>query len=1789
MKLPELYEKLEELFTIDEYRSIVSALSIDPIAWSAINDKVFLDNFIQHYGNQKEAWTIAGVLLFPLGVNVERARLYINGEDHLINDSDVDNIPSVVVYTKAMRGELTPYLASEAGMLTLELIKSLAEYQTVSKLLERVLSHSDISIDENRIARIWKTAFAGLFDLIPNRHEFLLALLKSKRNTAANEIYVHALLANQLDDTQIVDLVSHSLIDADVTTQVTIIRALYQSRYRKAVKSIAGTVVNKSVYLLNETLSKDFERPVSSDVLNDITRYKAIGDLYHLADESQMAFGMYQLVEKLTKQFLDGVSILTSEIGEVNSDNSSDELSQIVESHYDRQLKIAASSVYVENKNDAIKDIEPTQPGETLQHLANAEYIKDSIVTNPYRLKNSLISAYVSKLKIDKLPDGYFEYSNPVTQLIPVEPEPAMKLLEAEIEKEKYQNALDIAYQVHIYHPNNLDVIRKIAWLHDKTKNHHQAVNFLQKITSLNSGTIDDYLNLGRSNNALGDLQKAKGAFSKAVQLNGDCGLAYAYLGKVYSDLGDDDLAEINLKHSVTIAPFEEQTWLLLANYYDQNGNHEELLATLRSAVISIPKSQSIKLDLAEFLINSGDTDEGTKIFREAIISEPDSKELVKRAAGLVNSSLINIDLTDYIVKAYDRWPNDIEILTLYAKNQNDAGNLQKAINVLVNCHSEQFTPEFVNVAVSQLMGIWLQDTSFTSAFNDFSDRLEKHIVSEIEADCENADYELDLADLRLIKGDNDGAESLYFTLVNHLDDHLAYMSWRVHRGLAIFAAKSGNIDGALAALNTSLQSKPDESTLHLLNAKINFQGRRFYEAYKASERLLDITHNSSDTLNWVLKQMADAKQYDRAIDLLTRALGQSPNDLDLNLKLVTFHIQSGAYKAAAKLLSSLVPVYFEDQEALKNISYCYHEMRDEHRALEIYQQAINNNQTLASDESFVYGYLLFVNEKYSDAHDVIERARKSYPGEKIFIKLLAEIAVSQNEYEVCLENIDQLSASEIQITAIPQSIILQQIAQKIVYNEHLKLFTEPIGLVYRRLKCHLLLKHYKELRQITEDELKNYPDDLVLLNYLTYTDTVDNKFESLASYEVINDLGKSLSTNGTESGSLAEILVRKILVETRTKGLSQLAKSILLLRKIESASPYSRLIAIWEDSESQEKQATPEIINHLVDGSLGTIPQNSQNDLAQKLTLAPDFSLELRTEIVTRILCSAFRWNDALQYLSATQARLEHQAVVERLRIDILKDWYYMRHVAEECNVSSERLNSYQIAPRFKSELLENLKSEDLPGTETKFGLLNWLTASTFDHRSIISPEIENVISKTNDKILHVFYLYQKHKYAQALDRLPADYSDPISVMIRSLIASKLDLPETLTSSQSALQGFHSNPIALYLLSSIKQNLGNPEDALQLLVQAIEIWPGENYWIDRAINLAVSMGDTYTERAILELCTSFTSGSSEQINRLSELYLGEGKGEKALSLLERHVADYPNDVDSWLHLAQVIEQSGDLNSVIIVVKRALGKNPDSQKLSNTYGKYLYLSKDYSNAESICKQSIQRNPDDITPRFILIDTYIAVNKYQEADHQLNQITAKAIKDDSVLSYYVHLLIMVRGVQIARSVLNSYLEGKGIEFSDAINIATAEVEFYEGDLDSAEQHALKAFSSDNTNDKLIGLLGKINRKLGNLDQAVNFFSKSINSVQPELDYFLEFGQTYIDRREQKKALEIYKQAIFHYPERPEAYYKAAQVFREFKDYLSAEMMLRKAAKIAPNDLNIHRQLGAIIALNLVHNN
>jgi Flp pilus assembly protein TadD len=64
--------------------------------------------------------------------------------------------------------------------------------------------------------------------------------------------------------------------------------------------------------------------------------------------------------------------------------------------------------------------------------------------------------------------------------------------------------------------------------------------------------------------------------------------------------------------------------------------------------------------------------------------------------------------------------------------------------------------------------------------------------------------------------------------------------------------------------------------------------------------------------------------------------------------------------------------------------------------------------------------------------------------------------------------------------------------------------------------------------------------------------------------------------------------------------------------------------------------------------------------------------------------------------------------------------------------------------------------------------------------------------------------------------------------------------------------------------------------------------------------------------------------------------------------------------------------------------------------------------------------------------------------------------------------------------------------------------------------------------------------------------------------------------------------IYQQAINLAGKDYRPYYQAGLALKESKDYLGAEDMLRHAAELAPDDVSIHRLLGAVVALNLVHN-
>lgn len=115
-----------------------------------------------------------------------------------------------------------------------------------------------------------------------------------------------------------------------------------------------------------------------------------------------------------------------------------------------------------------------------------------------------------------------------------------------------------------------------------------------------------------------------------------------------------------------------------------------------------------------------------------------------------------------------------------------------------------------------------------------------------------------------------------------------------------------------------------------------------------------------------------------------------------------------------------------------------------------------------------------------------------------------------------------------------------------------------------------------------------------------------------------------------------------------------------------------------------------------------------------------------------------------------------------------------------------------------------------------------------------------------------------------------------------------------------------------------------------------------------------------------------------------------------------------------------------------------------------------------------------------------------------------------------------------------------------------------------------------------------MIGRNARRTGQLDQAIHHLSAAVETSPYEMEAYLELGNAYQERRQYGEALEVYEKATYINRDDHRPYFLAGQVLKEIKDYINAEEMLRRAAELAPDDLSVHRLLGAVVALNLVHN-
>ena len=111
--------------------------------------------------------------------------------------------------------------------------------------------------------------------------------------------------------------------------------------------------------------------------------------------------------------------------------------------------------------------------------------------------------------------------------------------------------------------------------------------------------------------------------------------------------------------------------------------------------------------------------------------------------------------------------------------------------------------------------------------------------------------------------------------------------------------------------------------------------------------------------------------------------------------------------------------------------------------------------------------------------------------------------------------------------------------------------------------------------------------------------------------------------------------------------------------------------------------------------------------------------------------------------------------------------------------------------------------------------------------------------------------------------------------------------------------------------------------------------------------------------------------------------------------------------------------------------------------------------------------------------------------------------------------------------------------------------------------------------------LLNIVGSINRKMGNLDQAIEFFQKVITLKPDFTEGFYNLGNAFKEKGKLKDAIEAYKRSIVLRPNYAEAFYNLGIALKDKGDLEDAIAAYNKAISIKSDYAEAYNNMGFVL--------
>jgi tetratricopeptide (TPR) repeat protein len=390
-------------------------------------------------------------------------------------------------------------------------------------------------------------------------------------------------------------------------------------------------------------------------------------------------------------------------------------------------------------------------------------------------------------------------------------------------------------------------------------------------------------------------------------------------------------------------------------------------------------------------------------------------------------------------------------------------------------------------------------------------------------------------------------------------------------------------------------------------------------------------------------------------------------------------------------------------------------------------------------------------------------------------------------------------------------------------------------------------------------------------------------------------------------------------------------------------------------------------------------------------------------------------------------------------------------------------------------------------------------------------------------------------------------------------------------------------------LAGLMSQEAGDEPGALEHISQAIALLPGQARWQSMAGALLVAAGEVGEAVEHFKAAIEIEPNEGKHHFDLGRALMAIRSFGEAANVLLEAVQIEPKQAEYVMVLAEAQRNAGELKQAKSSAQLAQKLAPGAASLL-LQAEIALQDEDAQGAKVLVEQALKIDAKDANALRIFAEALHALGNVDDAIAVLERAQETAVDAVPLLVRRAQWMIAGRGQESALDELVKLSQ----RFPDRAEVffALSELLALAGNLKDAIQAAQRAVKksatlSQDAQARLHLHLGQLLKHSGQLDLGLHQLDEAARLAPHLLEAHLERGRVFLARRQHAQALDAFKIAASVSPDEAMPHYEAALALKDAKDYGEAERELRQAAKLAPKDRQIQRQLAAVIALNLVH--